>query len=78
MEDEERFQELKSKFFGIRFTDGTIQVHVLESVQEHFFEQSSQQLVDEREWQCTIAYSPMSTTSKKTRLSFRQLLRADG
>ena len=38
MEDEERFQELKSKFFGIRFTDGTIQVHVLESVQEHLEE----------------------------------------
>lgn len=34
MEDEKRFHELKSKFFGIRFTDGTIQVHVLESVQE--------------------------------------------
>lgn len=38
MEDEERFHELKSKFFGIRFTDGTIQVHVLESVQEHLEE----------------------------------------
>ena len=38
MEDEKRFQELKSKFFGIRFTDGTIQVHVLESVQEHLEE----------------------------------------
>ena len=38
MEDEERFQELKSKFFGIRFTDGIIQVHVLESVQEHLEE----------------------------------------
>ena len=37
MEDEKRFKELKSKFFGISFTDGTIQVHVLESVQEHFF-----------------------------------------
>ena len=37
MEDEKRFKELKSKFFGICFTDGTIQVHVLESVQEHFF-----------------------------------------
>ena len=35
MEDEKRFKELKSKFFGICFTDGTIQVHVLESVQEH-------------------------------------------
>lgn len=38
MEDEKRFHELKSKFFGIRFTDGTIQVHVLESVQEHLEE----------------------------------------
>ena len=38
MEDEERFKELKSKFFGIRFTDGAIQVHVLESVQEHLEE----------------------------------------
>ena len=37
IEDEKRFKELKSKFFGICFTDGTIQVHVLESVQEHFF-----------------------------------------
>lgn len=34
MEDEVRFQELKSKFFGIAFTDGTIQVHVLESVMD--------------------------------------------
>ena len=34
MENEKHFHELKSKFFGIRFTDGTIQVHVLESVQE--------------------------------------------
>ncbi|HEY9543615.1 MULTISPECIES: PcfJ domain-containing protein [Bacteroidales] len=38
MEDEKRFQELKSKFFGICFTDGTIQVHVLESVREHLEE----------------------------------------
>lgn len=38
MEDENRFRELKSKFFGIHFTDGTIQVHVLESVQEHLEE----------------------------------------
>ena len=38
MEDEKRFKELKSKFFGIAFTDGTIQVHVLESVQEHLEE----------------------------------------
>ena len=38
IEDEERFQALKSKFFGIAFSDGTIQVRVLESVQEHLEE----------------------------------------
>ena len=38
MADEERFRELKSKFFGICFTDGIIQVHVLESVQEYIDE----------------------------------------
>ena len=38
IEEEKRFHELKSKFFGICFTDGTIQVHVLESVQEHLEE----------------------------------------
>ena len=38
MANEERFRELKSKFFGIRFTDGTIQVHVLESEQEYIEE----------------------------------------
>ena len=38
MEDEKCFHELKSKFFGISFTDGTIQVHVLESVQEYLDE----------------------------------------
>lgn len=38
IEDEQHFQKLKSKFFGICFTDGTIQVHVLESVQEHLEE----------------------------------------
>ena len=38
MEDENRFRELKCKLFGICFTDGTIQVHVLESVQEHLEE----------------------------------------
>ena len=38
IEDEKRFQELKSKFFGICFTDGTIQVRVLESVQAHLEE----------------------------------------
>lgn len=34
LEDEKEFQELKSKFFGIQFTDGLIQVKVLESVEE--------------------------------------------
>ena len=38
IEEEKRFKELKSKVFGICFTDGTIQVHVLESVQEHLEE----------------------------------------
>ena len=38
IDDEKRFRELKSKFFGIHFTDGTIQVHMLESVQEHLEE----------------------------------------
>jgi len=33
-EDEAYFKEIKSKFFGIQFTDGLIQVHVLESVDE--------------------------------------------
>lgn len=32
------FTNSNQKFFGIRFTDGTIQVHVLESVQEHLDE----------------------------------------
>lgn len=34
LDDEAKFQELKSAFFGIRFTDGLIQVQVLESVEE--------------------------------------------
>lgn len=33
-ENEDKFKELKAKFFGIAFTDGTIQVRVLESVDE--------------------------------------------
>lgn len=36
--DEERFQELKSRFFGIHFTDGLIGVRVLESVEEYLEE----------------------------------------
>lgn len=34
LEDEKLFQEMKSKFFGIEFTDGLIRVRVLESVEE--------------------------------------------
>ena len=35
IKDEERFRELKSKFFGIVFADGVLQVRVLESAEEH-------------------------------------------
>ena len=38
IEDEERFQALKAPFFGIAFTDGTIEVRVLESVKEYLEE----------------------------------------
>jgi DNA-directed RNA polymerase subunit RPC12/RpoP len=38
LEGEALFQELKSKFFGIQFSDGLIQVRVLESVQEIMLE----------------------------------------
>ena len=38
IENEERFQALKAPFFGIAFTDGNIQVRVLESVQEYIEE----------------------------------------
>ena len=34
-DNEEKFKELKGKFFGVFFTDGTIQVRVLESVDEY-------------------------------------------
>lgn len=37
-EDERIFKQIKGKFFGISFTDGTIQIHVLESVYEHLEE----------------------------------------
>ena len=36
--DERIFKQIKGKFFGISFTDGTIQIHVLESVYEHLEE----------------------------------------
>ena len=38
VENERLFHELKSKFFGVNFTDGTINIHVLESVQEYLEE----------------------------------------
>ena len=38
LENEALFQELKSKFFGVCFSDGLIQVRVLESVQEILLE----------------------------------------
>ena len=34
IKDEQKYRELKGKFFGIFFTDGTLQVRVLESVNE--------------------------------------------
>lgn len=36
--DEEKFRKLKSRYFGIHFTDGLICVHVLESVEEYLQE----------------------------------------
>lgn len=56
LENEQRFQELKGKFFGIAFTDGTIQIRVLESVLEFW----------KREPPCTIACIPTNTTSNPT------------
>ncbi|TFH93976.1 hypothetical protein E4P47_09480 [Porphyromonas levii] len=41
VEAEALFREQKSQFFGIAFTDGTIQVRVLESVQEYVEEGTS-------------------------------------
>ena len=38
LEDEARFQKLKAPFFGVAFTDGIIQIRVLESVQEYIEE----------------------------------------
>ena len=38
IENEERFQSLRAPFFGIAITDGTIQIRVLESVQEYIEE----------------------------------------
>lgn len=33
--EEEEFKRLKGKFFGVNFSDGTINIHVLESVEEY-------------------------------------------
>lgn len=41
LDDEAKFQEMKFRFFGIRFTDGLIQVQVLESVEEVMLEGDS-------------------------------------
>lgn len=41
LENEAKFQEMKSRFFGIRFTDGLIEVQVLESVEEVMLEGDS-------------------------------------
>lgn len=60
LENEQRFQELKGKFFGIAFTDGTIQVRVLESVLDFW----------KSEQPCTIACIPTNTTSSPTALYF--------
>lgn len=38
IQNEARFKELKEKFFGLSFTDGTIIVSVLESIQEYYNE----------------------------------------
>ena len=38
LENEERFRELKGKFFGLSFTDGLIVVSVLESVDDYYKE----------------------------------------
>ena len=38
IENEEHFQALKAPIFGIAFTDDTIQIRVLESVQEYIEE----------------------------------------
>ena len=36
--EDEKFRELKSRYFGIHFTDGLIRIHVLESVEEYLQE----------------------------------------
>ena len=41
-ENEQRFRELKSRFFGLTFTDGLIVISVLESVDEYYQEGNAQ------------------------------------
>ena len=38
MKNEDKFKEMKSRFFGLMFTDGNIVVRMLESVREHVLE----------------------------------------
>lgn len=38
LNNEQRFHALKAPFFGLAFTDGTIEVRVLESVEEYMEE----------------------------------------
>ena len=38
LKNEEKFKEMKSRFFGLMFTDGNIVVRMLESVREHVLE----------------------------------------
>lgn len=37
-EKENAFRAMKERFFGLQFTDGTIEVKILESVMEHYYE----------------------------------------
>ena len=51
MENEARFREMKSKFFGLEFTDGTIVVRVLDSVIAYYEEGNAlHHCVGEREY----------------------------
>lgn len=52
---EAKFKAMKGKFFGLLFTDGLINVRVLESVEEHRQEEAT----------CTIAYSAHPTISTR-------------
>ena len=38
LKNEDKFKEMKSRFFGLMFTDGNIVVRILESVREHVLE----------------------------------------